>query len=668
MMQSSSFKNEKSSPYKERFIKWSIRIRFVVYPIVALLVLFFIRTRYTVYAYFFVAAIVFILLLNSSLRYLFKFRKSRYTMGIFMFGLDAVIIGFTIFLTGGIQSPFFSLFLLHFLALAFFSSSILNIFFFLFDSSLYLIASYFYKVIFENHSIWEKAIIKFGPGPGELILINLSVFILIAGIVTYITHRLNVVSSKLSDNRKKMNFLLTMEDESKKLKPVDVFLRETTNMIRHTFGYTYSAIALLNNEKTEININEHSPQISIEELDSRFGIGIGKIKVPMTSTHNVAIKAVKERSTYITHKEWDLLIDAIPSFTEKMAEQIQEATNNKTFIVIPIVVFGDIMGVLEVESPQEYINKDDVRLLEKFASSIGMSIINNRLYTETLDQKKEIERHYHEMNAMLNELQLSYSKLENFTTELEISKNKLEEMKGILYHTDKLASIGQVIASITHQFSSPITAISGQVEMLVKELNDKGIDTGKDRLKMIKLSVNKLSNSVRKLMLSVRQTKPEFKDVNINDTIKSVIGLWEYELEKTNVDVSIKLTDTLPVIEAIPDAIEQLLVNLISNARDAMQNKKGRLTISTRLFDKENVELEVSDEGIGISNENLARIFTPFFSTKPAGKGTGLGMVIAMKVVEGHNGRIMVKSELNKGTIFTIILPIKHKINNEHAK
>lgn len=144
--------------------------------------------------------------------------------------------------------------------------------------------------------------------------------------------------------------------------------------------------------------------------------------------------------------------------------------------------------------------------------------------------------------------------------------------------------------------------------------------------------------------------------------------MWEYELKIIGIELVKKLDENLPEIHGIPDAIEQLLVNLISNARDAMGNTKGSILISTRIFDKDNIELEITDQGVGIPDEYLSKIFTPFFTTKPAGKGTGLGMIIVMNAVEEHGGRIMVKSELNKGTTFTIILPIRHRHNDGYTK
>ena len=550
--------------------------------------------------------------------------------------------------------------------------------FFFIDTILYTLSSYLNLLLRQGSFIFINSDVTSVITGVKLIridfiLINVSIFILISMILVIVNRKLTAASKKMFSDRKKLDFLLTVMDRFRKLEPLHSFLDDSTTLISDILGYRYNAIILLNDEKTELFMNAHNPKIGeqekvIEQANDLFGFDLKNMRLSMTNDDNIIVRSVKEMTTIITHDAWDILIGVAPGVTKETAAQIQQLTGNKTYIVTPIVVFGDAIGVLEAESSSSNADADNKEILERFASQIGVSIVNNRLYTETLNQKKEIEEHYQEMNSVLSELQLSYAKLEDFTTELERSKNKLEEMKGILYHSDKLAQMGQVIASITHQFSSPISAISGQVELLMKELRDKGVDVNQDRLEKIKLGTDKLNESARKLMLSVRQTKPEFRNINVNDIVVSVSALWEYELKLVGIGLVKKLDEKLPDIHGVPDAIEQLLVNLISNARDAMGDKKGNIIISTRIFDKDNVELEITDEGVGIPDEYLAKIFTPFFTTKPVGKGTGLGMVIVMNAVEEHDGRLMVKSELNKGTTFTIILPIEHKHNYADTK
>ncbi len=663
--------------YEEQLAKWAIKARYLSYPVAVFLVLVFFRHQTLIYEYFLLASAVAVFI-NILGDFFFRIIKIRQVIGILMAIIDAAVTSFAVFLTGGFHSPFFIVFLLQIMGVGLLGNASLTIVFFFIDTILYSLSSYLNLLlrqgsfIFINNEI-TRIIIDVKLTRNDFILINVCIFILIALILAVVNRKLNAASKKMFSNRKKLDFLLTVMDKFRKLEPLHSFLDDSTTLISDILGYRYNAIILLNSEKTELYMNAHNPKIGekekvIEQANNLFGYEMKNMRLPMSNNNNIVVRSIKEMTTLITHDAWDILTGVAPGVTKETAANIQQLTGNKTYIVTPIVVFGDAIGVLEAESALSYMDVDNIELLERFASQIGVSIVNNRLYTETLNQKKEIEEHYQKMNSVLSELQQSYAKLEDFTIELERSKNKLEEMKGILYHSDKLAHMGQVIASITHQFSSPISAISGQVELLMKELRDKGVDVNNDRLEKIKLGVDKLNESSRKLMLSVRQTKPEFRNVNVNEIVVSVSALWEYELRITGIGLVRKLDAKLPNIQGIPDAIEQLLVNLISNARDAMGDKKGNIIISTRIFDKDHVELEITDEGIGIPDEYLAKIFTPFFTTKPVGKGTGLGMVIVMNAVEEHDGRLMVKSELNKGTTFTIILPILHKHNYGDTK
>jgi signal transduction histidine kinase len=663
--------------YKEQLAKWAIKARYLSYPIAVLLVLLFFKNNTVIYKYFSLASVI-ALVTNVLCDYFYKFIKLRHAIGIFLAILDAAITSFAVFLTGGFHSPFFILFLLQIMGVGLLGNAVLTIIFFLIDTIFYTLAAYSNLLlrngsfVFINNDI-TRIINQVRLERIDFVLINVSIFVLVVIILAVVNQKLSAASKKMFSDRKKLDFLLTVMERFRKLEPFSTFLDETTAMISDMLGYRYNAIVLLNNDKTELYMNAYNPKIGeekkiIEQANNLFGYELKDMSLAMSNDANIVVKAVKEMTTLVTHDAWDILIGVTPAITKEIAGLIQQLTGNKAYIVTPIIVFGNVIGVLEAESKSSHVDTDTIELLERFASQIGVSIINNRLYTETLNQKKEIEEHYQEMNFVLGELQLSYSKLEDFTKELERSKNKLEEMEGVLYHADRLANMGQVIASITHQFSSPISALSGQIELLIKELNDKNIDINKDRIEKIKLSINKLDESVRKLMLSVRLTKPEFRNININDIVNLVASLWEYELKIVGIELVKKLNENLPDIQGIPDAIEQLLVNLISNAKDAMGDRKGTIIISTRIFDTDNVEIEIEDEGVGIPDEYLSKIFTPFFTTKPAGKGTGLGMVIVMNAVEEHDGRIMVKSELNKGTTFTIILPIRHGHNDGDTK
>ncbi len=651
--------------YSKNWQRWGINARYVVYSFAAVLLLYYFKAHPDTYIYIIGFGLL-LLIINFLIDRVIFYPSIKYALFVSTIILDTVLIGFAVLITGGSKSPFFLLSFIQLIIISLLGNIIVDVFFFGLNIVSYVIGVYLYGSLKSGSFVFidkiiSRTIVTTEPNRYDFILTTFVIFTIIVGIQFYVAERLKKNESAILREKDRLDFLLNVSESFRKLEPIDSFLHNITRLVRHTFGYSYNGIGLLNDDKTELTMKSYSPRKGVERVNSILGVELSKIRFIMSSSENYVAKAVKERASFIINDERLLLVDTIPSFQKEQAKAIQELTGTKTFILIPIIAVGDVIGVFEVESKNEQVEQDDIILLEKFVSQIGISILNNKLYSETLMQKKEIENQYQDRNRVLSELQKAYLKLENFTSELELSKKKLEEMKGILYHTDKLASIGQVIASVTHQFSNPISVISGQSELLLRELDHDGITTGKDKIEKIINGTNKLNSFVKKLMLSIRQTKQEISLVNLNDLIKSIVVLWEYEFKTRGIELVIKLFVDLPQIEGISDALEQMIVNLISNARDAMEGKNGRVTIATRIFDKENVEVEVSDEGIGITDENLSKIFNPFFTTKPSGKGTGLGMVIVMNAVQEHHGRILLKTKLNIGTTFTIILPIVHK-------
>ena len=162
------------------------------------------------------------------------------------------------------------------------------------------------------------------------------------------------------------------------------------------------------------------------------------------------------------------------------------------------------------------------------------------------------------------------------------------------------------------------------------------------------------------LLSFARQNRVMTQETDLNRLVESVVAEEGLKERYTGIQIARKLEPRLPIIQADPDQLRQLLVNLISNAADAMTPRGGTLTIRTRLpVDRRRVELAVSDTGCGLSAEAKSRLFTPFFTTKPPGKGTGLGLSIIYGIVKMHRGDIRVDSVEGQGATFTVILPVR---------
>ena len=240
---------------------------------------------------------------------------------------------------------------------------------------------------------------------------------------------------------------------------------------------------------------------------------------------------------------------------------------------------------------------------------------------------------------------------------LDEMKTKLKSSYDLLLNSEKMALMGQVVAGIAHELNNPLTIVIGNIQlMMMRELNEKNLQS----LKHIKDGADRASKIVRNLLTFARQEKPERKPTDINLVLKRTLELRAYELKVSNIEVSLELTPDLPDTMADPHQLQQIFLNLIVNAEQAMidAHGKGLLRLSTR-SEAGKILIFFSDDGPGIPRENLRRIFEPFFTTKPVGKGTGLGLSICQGIVGEHGGRIDVVSTVGRGTTFIIELPVQ---------
>jgi signal transduction histidine kinase len=242
-----------------------------------------------------------------------------------------------------------------------------------------------------------------------------------------------------------------------------------------------------------------------------------------------------------------------------------------------------------------------------------------------------------------------------------IEKKILEEeritLQSQLLHTDRLAKIGQLTAGVAHELNEPLACILGFTQLITKEEN-LPLGVIKDLDKIINASLH-AREIVKKLLLFSRQTPPEKKEVNFNEVIKEGLFLLESRIKKSNIVLEYHFASHLPRIILDPSQFNQILVNLVVNAIQAMSDK-GRLTIKTEKCDK-GVQLIIEDDGIGMTESDKDQAFIPFFTTKDINEGTGLGLSVVHGIVESHLGKIKLQSKKGVGTRLEIFFPnIKH--------
>jgi two-component system NtrC family sensor kinase len=237
--------------------------------------------------------------------------------------------------------------------------------------------------------------------------------------------------------------------------------------------------------------------------------------------------------------------------------------------------------------------------------------------------------------------------------ELAKANARLQSTQQQLIQSEKLAATGQLTAGIVHDVKNPLAVIKGLAEELQEEVLLSTEAT--EQLKSIRDNANRANQIVTDLLKFAREATPVMKRQNICETVRTATRLTDYLARKGKVEVISDIPTDSVMVTYDSAQIEQVLVNLIQNAIQAMPNG-GKLNILLKREEK-GISIRVQDEGIGIPDENIRRIFDPFFTTKPEGEGTGLGLSVSYGIVSKHRGGIDVKSKQDKGSTFTIKLP-----------
>jgi hypothetical protein len=233
-----------------------------------------------------------------------------------------------------------------------------------------------------------------------------------------------------------------------------------------------------------------------------------------------------------------------------------------------------------------------------------------------------------------------------------------------------MASLGLLAAGVAHEVNTPLTGISSFTQMLQDQISED--DPRAKLLHKIERQTERASKIVNNLLNFARQGRVSFVPVQINDVVRDVLSLLEHQLTQARVKVRLELGDDLPEVLGDENKLQQVFLNLILNAQDAMP-KGGWLTIKTALEGDPSQEGEVtatvSDTGTGISQDDIKRIYDPFFTTKRAGaSGTGLGLSITYGILQEHSGHIGVESSIGQGTSFHIRLPAHQALRSAAAE
>ena len=314
------------------------------------------------------------------------------------------------------------------------------------------------------------------------------------------------------------------------------------------------------------------------------------------------------------------------------------------------------------DPPQKAINVS-YRGETYFIDSTRSQVINLLLSTyeaavnknlELIETQDELKR----LNQGLEEV------VDKRTAALQASIDEVKIMTQQLWQAEKLATMGELASSIAHELNNPLATVSLRVESLIAQTT--GDDPRRRELEIIGQEVERMGNLVTNLLQFSRRSQPQISTVNVCDEIEKTLDLVHYHLRKHNIAVVREFKPDGPLIHADRQQLRQLFLNLFTNASDAMPDG-GTLTIRvTKRPEERQICIEIADTGVGIPPEILPKVLEPFYTTKPEGKGTGLGLPICRRITEGHGGTLNITSEggAGNGTRISITLPFSNGSNS----
>jgi two-component system NtrC family sensor kinase len=251
-------------------------------------------------------------------------------------------------------------------------------------------------------------------------------------------------------------------------------------------------------------------------------------------------------------------------------------------------------------------------------------------------------------NTVVNRIKISDQERENAIAESE--------------HASKMATIGRLAAGVAHEINNPLAIINEKAGLMKDILGVSGnLEQNKEKflslISGISESVIRCRTITHRLLGFSRRMEISQDAIDINDAIQEVIGFLEKEIQYRNIQLEMNLQKNLPNITTDKGQLQQVFLNIINNAIDALK-ERGSINVSSYIKDNQFVRVAIKDNGVGIPKENLKHIFEPFYSTKEKGKGTGLGLSISYGIMQKLGGTIIVESEVNKGTTFIVEVPI----------
>ncbi len=311
---------------------------------------------------------------------------------------------------------------------------------------------------------------------------------------------------------------------------------------------------------------------------------------------------------------------------------------------VPVSISGSAMARPPDETPAFVLVFEDLRERSRLVSEL------EKTRNELEKRARYIEDFRDGVYRMLKDIDSSEKEIETLCTELRDTQNQLIQ-------SSKLTALGELAAGLAHELNQPLTVIKGLSKNILKTTYEDSAHH--EKLKLIVEASGRMEQIINHLRVFSRSEEPVFKPIDLNAVIKDAFIIIKEILHNHEIDTVFKLSKKLPEVLGNANRLEQVIINIASNAKDAMPGG-GRLEVSTGTVEaggSKSARMSFKDTGCGMGADTVGRVFDPFFTTKEPGKGTGLGLSISYGIVKDHNGEITVESEPGKGTAFHITIP-----------
>jgi len=323
-----------------------------------------------------------------------------------------------------------------------------------------------------------------------------------------------------------------------------------------------------------------------------------------------------------------------------------------------------LISLLIILFTRHFVSVPIRRLIEGAQAVSAMELDRS---IELPSTSEELDHLANSFDMMRERLRQALGEINDFTQKLEAKvEERTQQLKNAqqkLVQADRLASLGQLAATVAHEINNPVSGVLNLAMLMQRILKDDGIPPERipefrKYLTQVVNETGRVGRIVSGLLAFSRRSKPQRSQADLNKIIRATLTLIDHKLRLSNVTVATDLPTNLPPVACDPSQMQQVVLNLLMNAAEATQAKgQGRMEVQTRL-DSKRVVLVVSDDGEGIPPENMTKIFDPFFTTKGEGKGVGLGLAVLYGIVDGHGGEVEVNSKVGQGATFTVSLPL----------